>query len=58
MISIKKQCCENRKAKIDFAGVAVAAGLNGTGKSTLAKQAFCTINFEKNMLQQIYNDPS
>lgn len=46
------------KAKIDLAGVTVVAGFNGTGKSTIAKSVFCTLNSKKDILRKIYNDQS
>ena len=41
---------------IELAGVTVIAGLNGTGKSTIAKSVFAAINARKDMFAKIWAD--
>lgn len=44
------------KASIEIDGITVIAGLNGTGKSTIAKGVFASLNSRKNILSKIRND--
>lgn len=51
MISIEiNNVAKIEQAKIDLAGVTVVAGFNGTGKSTIAKSVFCTLNSKKDIM--------
>ncbi|MGN1167769.1 MAG: AAA family ATPase [Lachnospiraceae bacterium] len=45
-----------KKADIELDGITVIAGLNGTGKSTIAKCVFAASNSRKNILANIRND--
>ena len=45
-----------KDACIELAGVTVVAGLNGTGKSTIAKSVFAAVNARKDMFAKIWAD--
>jgi predicted ATPase len=45
-----------KHADIELDGITVIAGLNGTGKSTIAKSVFAAVNSRKNMSQKINDD--
>ena len=45
-----------KNANIILEGVSVIAGLNGTGKSTIAKSVFASVNARRNMLDKIRSD--
>ena len=45
-----------KDANIVLEGISVIAGLNGTGKSTIAKSVFASVNARRNMLDKIRND--
>lgn len=45
-----------KKASIEMRGITVVAGLNGTGKSTIAKSIFSAVNSKKNIASKIRND--
>lgn len=57
LISIEiSNVAQIEKANINLAGVTVAAGFNGTGKSTIDKSVFCTFNSKNDIFRKIYND--
>lgn len=45
-----------KNANIVLEGISVIAGLNGTGKSTIAKSVFASVNARRNMLDKIRSD--
>lgn len=45
-----------KEACIELPGITVIAGLNGTGKSTIAKSVFAAVNARKNMAGKIRKD--
>ena len=45
-----------KEACIELPGITVIAGLNGTGKSTIAKSVFAAVNARKNIAGKIRND--
>lgn len=45
-----------KNANIVLEGVSVIAGLNGTGKSTIAKTVFAALNSRKNIINKIWKD--
>lgn len=47
-----------RNASVEIQGISVIAGLNGTGKSTIAKSIFAALNSRKNIGKKIWNDQS
>lgn len=47
-----------KDASIEIEGISVIAGLNGTGKSTIAKSIFAALNSRKNIGRKIWYDQS